>query len=151
MSVDPRGGGLRRLVKMLIALFASPTVVKHAEQAAPAPSKIDTGLAELAPGGETNRSAAVLSDAPDAAGEDRYSSEDLIRLWHVHLAWPEQDLEEMVCQCARMEGFRSFPSHEVPVEVLAVPQLHRAWVGGWTRALHNSRFDYDKWVEQGSP
>lgn len=144
MSEVQRGGGLRRLVRKLIALFARPPVVKHMEQVVPAKSEIDTGLAELAPGGETTRSAAAFSDVPDKAGEDRYSAEDLMRLWHAHLAWPEQDLEEVVCQCARMEGYRNFPSNEVPKQILAVPQLHRAWVGGWNRALHNSRFDYDK-------
>lgn len=149
--MEPSGGVLRRQIAKLFALLIGPRVAKHFGRAAPTQSEIDTGLVVLDPVGEAPRSAAVFSDVPDKADEERYSAEDLIRLWHSHLAWPEQDLEEMVCQCARMEGFRSFPSNEVPEQILAVPQLHRAWVRGWNRALYNSRFDFDKWVKQGCP
>lgn len=77
--------------------------------------------------------------------------EGVVQFWHLHLGDPEQDLESMVCSCARLVGYRAYPEPVVPALILDVPQLHRAWASGWNQALRNSRFDYDKWVEQGCP
>lgn len=75
----------------------------------------------------------------------------VLQFWHLHLDDPGQDLEGMVCSCARRVGYLAHPSTGIPEGIQRVPQLRRAWAGGWNQALRNSRFNYDKWVEQGCP
>lgn len=66
------------------------------------------------------------------------SAKDLVRYWQVREVMKNTpEVLETTSQCARFAY--ACGRQNVPSEILAVPELHRAWLRGWRSAVAEAR------------